>query len=134
MSTDNSDANGKAVSEVWSNGATTIQTESWNADGTINDIHYYGITGAYTDYDVVYAANKPVSASYSNGMTASWTYNGDGSLHELVYDGITGQRWTSTDTLDANGKAVSEVWSNGATTIQTESWNADGTINDIHYY
>ena len=62
---------------VWSDDATTIQSETWNPDGTIHDIHYYGITGqAYTDYDVVYGANnKPVSASYSNGMTATWTYN-----------------------------------------------------------
>ena len=56
---------------------TTVQTETWNADGTIHDIHYYGITGqAYTDYGMVYGANnKPVSASYSNGMTATWSYN-----------------------------------------------------------
>ena len=65
------------MSEVWSNGVTIVQSETWNADGTIHDIHYYGITGqAYTDYGVVYGANnKPVSASYSNGMTATWSYN-----------------------------------------------------------
>ncbi len=75
---------------MWTNGATVMQTETWNADGTVHDIHYYGLTGAYTDYDVVYANNKPVSASYSNGMTQTWSYNADGSLHELVYNGITG--------------------------------------------
>ena len=47
------------MSEVWSNGATTVQTETWNANGTIADVHYYDITGqAYTDEDVVYGANN----------------------------------------------------------------------------
>ena len=77
-------ANNKPVSAVWTNGATVIQTETWNPDGTVHDIHYYGLNGVYTDYDVVYANNKPVSASYSNGMTQTWSYNADGSLHELV--------------------------------------------------
>ncbi len=137
--TDTLYANGKAVSQVWSNDATTIQTETWNADGTVNDIHYFGVTGqAYTDYDVVYgagvSANKAVSASYSNGMASTWSYNSDGSLHEMVTTGATGQKWTTTDTLYTNGKALSQVWSNGATTIQTESWNSDGTVHDVHYY
>ena len=58
-------ANGKAVSQVWSNGVTMVQTETWNADGTIHDIHYYGIADQpYTDYGMVYGAdNKPVSAA-----------------------------------------------------------------------
>ena len=122
--------------------STVIQSETWNPDGTVHDVHYYGLTGAYSDYDVVYANNKPVSASYSNGMTAAWSYNADGSLHELVYNGITGQRYTATDTLYANGKAVSEVWSNAptggtseaSTVIQSETWNPDGTVHDVHYY
>ena len=122
------------MSAVWTNGATVVQTETWNADGTVHDIHYYGLTGAYSDYDVVYANNKPVSATYSNGMTQTWSYNADGSLHEVVYNGIVGQRWTASDTLYENGKAVSAVWTNGATVMQTETWNADGTVHDIHYY
>ena len=68
-------------------------------------------------------------------MTETWTYNPDGTLHELDYNGIAGQKYTSTDTLyGSNGKAVSELWTNGATTIQSETWNTDGTIHDIHYY
>ena len=122
------------MSAVWTNGATVMQTETWNADGTVHDIHYYGLTGAYTDYDVVYANNKPVSATYSNGMTQTWSYNADGSLHELIVTGITGARYTASDTLYANGKAVSAVWTNGSTIVQTETWNADGTVHDIHYY
>ncbi len=41
-----------------------MQSQTWNPDGTVHDIHYFGITGqAYTDYDVIYANNKPVSAA-----------------------------------------------------------------------
>ena len=133
-STDTLYANGKPVSEVWTQGATVLQSETWNADGTVHDVHYYGLSGAYSDYDVVYANNKPVSASYSNGMSQTWSYNADGSLHELVYNGISGQRYTSTDTLYANGKPVSEVWTQGATVLQSETWNPDGTVHDVHYY
>ena len=118
----------------WTNGATVCRARPGTPDGTVHDVHYYGLTGAYSDYDVVYANNKPVSASYSNGMTAAWSYNADGSLHELVYNGITGQRYTATDTLYANGKAVSEQWTNGATVVQSETWNPDGTVHDMHYY
>ena len=128
-------ANGKA-SEAWANDSTIIQTEAWNADGTINNIHHYGITGqAYTDYDVVYGANnQPVSATYSNGMTTTWTYS-TGALQELDQTGITGQNYTSTEkTYGPNGKVVSEVWANGTSTIRDEAWNADGSINNIHYY
>ena len=42
----------------------------------------------------------------------------------LTVTGITGQRYTTTDTLYANGKAVSEQWTNGATVVQSETWNA----------
>ncbi len=128
-------ANGKA-SEAWANGSTIIQTEAWNADGTINNIHHYDITGQpYTDYDIVYGANnQPVSATYSNGMTKTWTYS-EGTLQELDQTGITGQNYTSTEKIyDANGKVVSEVWANDASTIRTEAWNADGSVHDIHYY
>ena len=111
--TDTLYANGKPVSEVWTQGATVLQSETWNPDGTVHDVHYYGLSGAYSDYDVVYAGNKPVSASYSNGMSQTWSYNADGSLHEVVANGISGQRYTSTDTLYANGKPVSEVWTQG---------------------
>ena len=127
-------ANGKPVSEVWTQGGTVLQSETWNPDGTVHDVHYYGLSGAYSDYDVVYANNKPVSASYSNGMRQTWSYNADGSLHELVSNGITGQRYTATDTLYANGKPVSEVWTQGTTVLQSETWNPDGTVHDVHYY
>src|ERR1019366_4378958 len=119
------------------NGSMLLQIETWNADGTVHDIHHYGVTGqAYTDYDVVYGTNNRLSsASYSNGMTEAWSYNSDGSLHELVYNGITGGQNWATDTLyGAGGKTSSESWHNGAALVQTEAWNADGTAHDIHYY
>ncbi len=136
-------ANGKALSQVWSNGGTTVQTESWKADGTVNDIHYYGITGqAYTEYVVVYGSgiSWPTRRSQRrqlfqrHELRTGATTAIAGSLHELVTIGITDLKWTTTDTLYANGKALSQVWSNGSTTVQTESWKADGTVNDIHYY
>ena len=225
-------ANNTPASEVWSNGSTVVQTETWNANGTVNNVHYYGFTGAYTDYDVSYGANnKPVErdlfqrhdrdldlqqrqhaggdrhpghhrpevhdnrpglrrqqhagergveqrldrgpdrdlecqrhrqqrpllrhhrsptptttwstapttsrslATYSNGMTETWTYNSDNTLAEVVTQGITGQKYTTTDLVyGANNTPASEVWSNGSTVVQTETWNANGTINNVHYY
>jgi hypothetical protein len=130
-------ANGKAESATWSNGAAVVQTEAWNPDGSIHDIHYYGITGkAYTDYDLVYDASGHKAAElFSNGLTQTWAYNADGSLRESVVSGITGSTSTSTDTLyGSNGKAVSETWQNGTTLVQSEAWNADGSIHDVHFY
>src|SRR5258708_2034258 len=126
----------KPATETWTNGAMTIQTEAWNSDGTVHDIHYYGITGqAYTSYDVLYGANKPVSAVYSNGMTESWGYNSDGSLHDIAIQCITGQKWTSTDTLyGTTGKPVTETWANGTSPVQVETWNGNGTVHDILTY
>ena len=90
---------------------------------------------AYTDYDVVYGANnKPVSASYSNGMTATWTYNSDGTLQELVYNGITGQN--TPRPIRCMDRTARPSARSGATAprLQSETWNPDGTIHDIHYY
>ena len=43
-------ANNTPASEVWSNGSTAVQTETWNPNGTVNNVHYFGITGqAYTN-------------------------------------------------------------------------------------
>jgi hypothetical protein len=150
-------ANGKPASALYSNGtteawsysgATLIQTENWNADKTVHDIHYYGVTGqAYTDYDIYYGANgKPAYASYSNGMTTAWTYNGstlvqsetwnpDRTVHDIHTYGITGQAYTDYDIVyGAGGKNASMSWYNGAALTETKTWNADGTIHDVHYY
>ncbi|MGC9602257.1 MAG: hypothetical protein ABSE76_00730, partial [Minisyncoccia bacterium] len=61
--------NGKAASETWYNGTAVYQTAVWtyNSDGTVHDIHYYGILGQkYTNYDVLYANGKVVSTTYYN--------------------------------------------------------------------
>jgi hypothetical protein len=55
---------------------------------------------------VLYGANgKAASATYSNGMTETWTYNPDNSLHEVAYAGVTGQVYTALENdYDASGK------------------------------
>ena len=134
------DANGDGGYSIYlgatQTSATLTQQKTVNTDGTY-DIHYYGITGkSYTDYDIVYGANgKPTSEAWSNGQTETWSYNADASLHEEVVNGISGQKWTSTDTIyGSNGKPASETWLNGTTLLQTETWNSDGSVNDIHTY
>lgn len=125
-----------SVSERY--GSAGAQTLTWNADGTLHDIHYQaiGANGSYTDYDVVMnAAGQPAFATYANGSTASYSYNPDGTLHELILNNISGHPWTTTDTIyDGDGAAASEAWSKGAALLQTETWNADGSVHDIHYY
>ena len=90
--------------------------------------------GAYSDYDVVYANNKPVSASYSNGMTQTWSYNADGSLHELVVTGITGAALHCERHALCQRQAGERGLDQRRDGLQTETWNADGTVHDIHYY
>src|SRR6202021_216819 len=84
-------ANGEPASASWLNGTTVVQIETWNPDGSVHDIHYYGINGQpYTDYDLLYANGRKAEAGYSNGMTQTWSYNADGSTHESVLSGVTG--------------------------------------------
>ena len=117
-------SNGNAASELCTNGATTIQSETWNTDGTIHDIHYYGITGqAYTDYDVAYGANnKQASATYSNGMTEAWTYNSDGSF-EFSFNQVQGQSYKSSESVidpnynPYNPAAMETITTNGSQTL-----------------
>ena len=118
------------------NGSTMVEGEAWNADGTIHDISYSDIIGqAYSSYDVIYSANRPTNATYSNGMTETWAYNANGSVQSIVYNNIIGQNFTSTDTIfGTNGKPASEIWTSGTKTVQSETWNSDGSIHDIHLY
>ena len=45
---------------------------------------------AYTGYTVQYGANgKPTSATFSNGLVETWTYNPDGS-YQIAYTGVSG--------------------------------------------
>ena len=81
------------------------------------------------------ANNKPVGATYSNGMTETWTYNSDNTLNEVV---ITGHHRPEVHLhrhdLRRQQTPASEVWSNGSTVVQTETWNANGTINNVDYF
>ena len=129
----------------------------YNANGTIHDIDYSGVTGhAYSSYDVVYGADsKPVSASYSNSMTAAWTYNAngsyqiayadvagqnytgdvvtrnaDGTVHDIDYSGVTGQAYSSYDVVyGANGKPASASYSDGMS--ETWTYGAGGGLEQI---
>ena len=124
-----------------------------NADGAIRDIDYSGVPGqTYSSYDVVYGANgKPASASYNDGMTATWTYNQDGSyqidyadvagesysgdivtrnangtVHDVAYSGVTGLAYSSYDVVyGANAKPASASYNNGMTAAW--SYNQDGS-------
>jgi glycosyl hydrolase family 113 len=122
-----------SLSEAYGQGSQTL---TWNADGSLHDVHYFipGTT-SISDYDVAYdAQGKPVSALYGNGATTAWDYAGDGSLHEVIQNNITGKSFTTTDTVyGSDGKAASETWSNGATLQKTATWNADGSMHDVHY-
>ncbi len=129
--------NGQPASESWHDGATLVQTETWNADGSVHDVHYFDVANHdFTDFDVAYGANgKQASATYSNGIVYSWAYNADGSLHQFVQNYIAGKPWTTTDTIyGPNGKPASESWHDGTTLVQTETWNADGSVHDVHYF
>ena len=104
----------------------------YNASGTIDEIDYSGISGAqYTSFDIVYGANsKPASATYSNGMTETWTYNENGSLHEIAYAGVTGASYTSYDIVyGANGKPASASYSNGL--MEAWTYNSDGSYESV---
>ena len=107
-------------------GGVVRQQKTVNPDGSFQ-IAYTGVTGAaFTSYTVQYGTNgKPVSASYSNGMSASWTFNADGS-YQIAYTGVTGGAFTSyTVQCGSNGKPVSASYSNGMSASWT--YNADGS-------
>ena len=84
-----------------------------------------------TSYTVTYGPNgKPASASYSNGMTAAWTYNANGS-YDVAYAGVIGTNYTSyTVDYGTNGEPTSASYSNGMTATWT--YNANGSC-DIAY-
>ena len=74
----------------------------------------------------------PSNAFYSNGMTATWSYNADNTVHDIAYAGVTGQAYTDYDVVyGANGKPASATYSNGMSA--TWSYNADNTVHDIAF-
>ena len=141
--TDTLYTNGKASSETWTNGSALYQAETWNSDGSYDILSYtHGTFNGtqYASFDSAYNATKQRVAQtfYNDGGDAvasqSWSYNADGSLSELKVKGISGQKYTATDTLYNNGKASSETWTNGTALYQAETWNSDGSVNDVRTY
>ena len=68
-------------------------------------------------------------ASYSNGMTATWTYNSDGTLQEFAHNGITGKAYASDHYVyDAGGLLISltQYYADG-TTYYSPGGNDDGS-------
>jgi hypothetical protein len=149
-------ANGKPATVTYGNGETAIYTYdsdgslhdvavtgvtgeaftsydiTYNADGSIHDIDYAGVSGQpYVSVDVIYGTNgQPSTATYSNGMTATWTYNADNSLHDISYTNVTGEPYTAFDVLyGANGKPATVTYGNGETAIYT--YDSDGSLHDI---
>jgi len=97
-----------------------VQSETWNADGTIHDIHFYG-NDSSSDYDLVYANGKKSEAIYQNGMTQTWTYNADGSTHESFLSGVTGGSYAASATgFGAGGQSAVHQYANldGSETIR----------------
>ena len=94
-----------------------VKVLNYSASGALSTVDYLGIVGAaYTSYTVTYGANgEPASASYSNGMTAAWTYNANGS-YQVAFAGVTGAAYTSYTVQHAsNGEPESASYSNGMT-------------------
>jgi hypothetical protein len=84
----------------------TSSDTTYNADGSIHDIAYAGVTGqTYTSYDVLYGTNnKPASATYSDGMTQTWSYYPSGVLEEIQQQNVTGKSYTALENdYDASG-------------------------------
>jgi hypothetical protein len=92
------------------NGET--ETITYNADGSIHDIAYSGVTGRpYTSYDVLYGGNnEPASASYSNGMTESWTYYPSNVRKQIQFQNVTGKPYTALESdYDTSGKLAVSI-------------------------
>ncbi|HXZ14716.1 MAG TPA: hypothetical protein VEH77_01855, partial [Roseiarcus sp.] len=87
-------ASNLAIVEPYSGGS--VEVLRFQANGDLGSVSYRGIVGQpYTQYTVSYGANgQPASASYSNGMTASYTYLPNGG-YDVLFAGVTGEPYTS---------------------------------------
>ena len=123
-------AAGIALEQPYSGG--TVEVINYSASGAVSSVQYLGIVdAAYSSYTVIYGANgKQTSASYSNGMTATWTLNANGS-YDIAFAGVTGAAYTScTVDYGANGEPESASYSNGMTATWT--YNPGGSF-DVAY-
>jgi hypothetical protein len=145
-------ASRKIVSISYSDGVTATYTD--NADGTLHDIDYTGITGevytsydavyvngtlhdvnytgiagrSYKSFDIVYGPNRKIeSVSYSDGLTATYTYNAGGSF-QIAYTGVSGTidgRSYSSFVMEFNASDVKQ---------QTIYYNSSGqTVATVTY-
>ncbi len=128
---------GNQVSETWTTGGALYRTETWNADGSVHDIHAYLVTGQpYTDYDVLYGANgRPVTYTYSNGEVITVSYNASNVIAEALYSNVPNAAWDTIDYLyDASGHTQQGIWTKGGTQaaggtlVFEQNWRADGTV------
>ncbi len=119
-----------AVVQPYSGGS--VEVIRYQPNGLVASASYRGIVGQpYTDYTISYGSDgKPVTATFSNGLTKTWTYNADGS-YDLAYTGVTGETYTSyTVAYGADGKPVSASYNNG----MTASWTylANGSYDVLY--
>ena len=113
--------------------SVNVQQRQVNGDGSYT-ISYVGPSGAdYAYYTVLYsAAGKSISAVYSDGETAAWTYDSSGKLHDVAYAGVTAASYNSYDVVyRADGRQASASYSDGMTA--TFNYDVAGKLHDIAY-
>ncbi len=124
-------SDGSSFAAVNDSSGNLLKATTTNTDGSVHDVHTYGVTGqAYTDFDVVYGANgKPASATYSNGMTEAWTYRQDGTLEAVKYENVTGKSYTALESdYDSSGNLTVRIAANTDGTHTITAFQAGLTI------
>ncbi|PPQ36609.1 Predicted extracellular nuclease [Rhodoblastus acidophilus] len=113
--------------------AKTMSADPANVGGY--DILTYDATGQF-DHDVIFnAAGKPLSETWANGQTETWSYDAGGAVTEAVIAGIPGQKYDATDTHYANGKAVAESWTKDGDPWQIKTWDpTTGQVTDLQTF
>ena len=107
----------------------SVEVINYRRSGVLKSAKYLGVVdAAYTSYTVDYGTNgEPTRASYSNGMTKTWTYNANGS-YRVATAGVTGEPYTSfTVHHRTNGEPTRASYSNGMT--KTWTYNPDGSYD-----
>ncbi len=119
-----------AIVEPFSGGSAEVFR--YQSNGLLASVSYRGIVGLpYTDYTVSYGSDgKPASATYSNGMTASYTYLSNGS-YDVLYAGVTGESYSAyVMHYGSNGEPITSFYDNGM--MATWTYNQNGT-HSIEY-
>jgi hypothetical protein len=116
---------GIQLQETLSSGLTELV--SYNSAGLVPSILFSGVTNAaYTSYTIYYNANwQAQSATYSNGMEKTWSYNADGS-YVVSITGVTGEPYSAyTIDVSASKQFTNASFNDGMTMAWT--YNSDGT-------